>query len=282
MINNSNLNYTANLIQSVVQNNLPQPNTQSNIQISAAGPIRPNRRKSQNPITQAHNHQSNHHKSSNQSSHNTNSTVKLYTIGPPESRNRYSILNEIGNGAYGTVFLGIDNDVDLSVNAEILLANLNSVNGPNQITINKLNQIKEYKRLYGNKAGYLDSGQEKPYVAIKRLRVPQTDEGMPLSHIREIALLKQLENFTHPNVIRLLDVCTGKSTAMPNEIRLNLVFEYVEKDLDKLIKRQKETGCQLETFKIKDISKQMLEGLDFLHSHRIVHRDLKPQNILLR
>lgn len=26
---------------------------------------------------------------------------------------------------------------------------------------------------------------------------------------------------------------------------------------------------------------QMLNGIDFLHSHRIVHRDLKPQNILV-
>jgi cyclin-dependent kinase 6 len=26
---------------------------------------------------------------------------------------------------------------------------------------------------------------------------------------------------------------------------------------------------------------QMLEGVDFLHTHRVVHRDLKPQNILI-
>ena len=26
---------------------------------------------------------------------------------------------------------------------------------------------------------------------------------------------------------------------------------------------------------------QILNGVDFLHSHRIVHRDLKPQNLLI-
>jgi serine/threonine protein kinase len=26
---------------------------------------------------------------------------------------------------------------------------------------------------------------------------------------------------------------------------------------------------------------QILQGVDFLHSHRIVHRDLKPQNVLI-
>lgn len=27
--------------------------------------------------------------------------------------------------------------------------------------------------------------------------------------------------------------------------------------------------------------KEILSGVDFLHSHRIVHRDLKPQNLLV-
>ena len=31
----------------------------------------------------------------------------------------------------------------------------------------------------------------------------------------------------------------------------------------------------------QDITHQLLNGVDFLHSHRIVHRDLKPQNILI-
>ena len=132
------------------------------------------------------------------------STNKLFTIGPPNSKDRYSILNEIGNGAYGTVFLGLDNHADKDT-------------------------ILEYQKLYGQNTKKLciDNGIIKPYVAIKRLRVPQSDEGMPLSHVREIALLRQLEHFKHPNVIRLLDVCTGKSTSVPDEIRLNLIFEHV-------------------------------------------------------
>lgn len=27
--------------------------------------------------------------------------------------------------------------------------------------------------------------------------------------------------------------------------------------------------------------KEMIRGVDFLHTHRIVHRDLKPQNLLV-
>ena len=32
---------------------------------------------------------------------------------------------------------------------------------------------------------------------------------------------------------------------------------------------------------VQDMMYQLLQGLDFLHSHRVVHRDLKPQNILV-
>ena len=31
----------------------------------------------------------------------------------------------------------------------------------------------------------------------------------------------------------------------------------------------------------QDIAFQILDAVDFLHSHRIVHRDLKPQNLLI-
>lgn len=34
-------------------------------------------------------------------------------------------------------------------------------------------------------------------------------------------------------------------------------------------------------FVLQDMMYQLLQGLDFLHSHRVVHRDLKPQNILV-
>ena len=32
---------------------------------------------------------------------------------------------------------------------------------------------------------------------------------------------------------------------------------------------------------MKQMSKEILRGVEFLHSHRIIHRDLKPQNLLV-
>ncbi|KAJ4928446.1 hypothetical protein JOQ06_016238 [Pogonophryne albipinna] len=222
------------------------------------------------------------------------------------------------------------------------------------------------------------------FVALKRVRVQTAEEGMPLSTIREVAVLRQLEAFEHPNVVRLFDVCTVSRT--DRETKLTLVFEHVDQDLTTYLEKAPDPGVPPETIKhqaphsapvlfgpppptqsysdsrpttwslmkevllqesneleghqgaalphpqcssagpglgshppsssaivqastalfsgpIKggalcgvsrlfhygrhssqpraDMMYQLLQGLDFLHSHRVVHRDLKPQNILV-
>nr|QOY46758.1 cyclin-dependent kinase 6 [Ambystoma maculatum] len=115
------------------------------------------------------------------------------------------------------------------------------------------------------------------FVALKQVRVQTGEEGMPLSTIREVAVLRHLETFEHPNVVRLFDVCTVSRT--DRETKLTLVFEHVDQDLATYLDKVPEPGVPTET--IKDMMFQLLQGLDFLHSHRVVHRDLKPQNILV-
>ena len=40
------------------------------------------------------------------------------------------------------------------------------------------------------------------YVAMKRIRLSNSEEGMSMTAIREIALLKHLEKYEHPNIVR--------------------------------------------------------------------------------
>ena len=62
-------------------------------------------------------------------------------------------------------------------------------------------------------------------VALKKIRLTAEEEGMPSTAIREISLLKELQ---HINVVKLIEV-------MHSIKKLTLVFEFVDKDLKKII-----------------------------------------------
>ena len=103
-------------------------------------------------------------------------------------------------------------------------------------------------------------------VAMKRIRIQITQEGLPISTIREIAYLRQLDKYEHENVVKLLDVVTGPR--LPAEQSIILIFEYVDYDLHTYMKSQ---SGPLGTAKIVDLMGQMLTGVDFLHANRIIH-----------
>ncbi len=39
-------------------------------------------------------------------------------------------------------------------------------------------------------------------VALKRIKIVSTEDGMPVSTIREISMLKLLDSNAHPNIVR--------------------------------------------------------------------------------
>jgi len=48
-----------------------------------------------------------------------------------------------------------------------------------------------------------DRQTEGRFVAMKEVRVPlNSEEGIPMTTVREIGLLRQLDKFEHPNVVR--------------------------------------------------------------------------------
>ena len=106
------------------------------------------------------------------------------------------------------------------------------------------------------------------FVALKRIRLQPEDEGIPATTLREIAVQRQL---SHPNIVALLDVTHSDS-------RLYLVFEFVDKDLKKLMTQ---TQDLLSPALIRSYSFQLLAAIDYCHSRGVMHRDLKPHNILV-
>lgn len=148
------------------------------------------------------------------------------------------------------------------------------------------NNVDKYEELamigsgaYGTVFKARDRNNDGQMVALKKVRVPLVETGVPISILREVALLRQLQSFDHPNVVKLLDICHGHSSQQDKQFILFLVFEHVEQDLCTYLQNCPSPGLGPEI--IKDLMFQILTGVYFLHSNRIVHRDLKPANILV-
>lgn len=116
-------------------------------------------------------------------------------------------------------------------------------------------------------------------VALKKIKIPMTKDGVPTTILREISILRKLDDYNHPNIVKLLDVCHGKRLERENILYLHLIFEHVEQDLSTYLERCPPPGLCPD--RIREIIFLILKGVDFLHTHRVVHRDLKPQNVLV-
>ncbi|OJJ05472.1 hypothetical protein ASPVEDRAFT_44987 [Aspergillus versicolor CBS 583.65] len=125
-------------------------------------------------------------------------------------------------------------------------------------------------------------------VALKKIRLEAEDEGVPSTAIREISLLKEMND---PNIVRLLNIVHADGH------KLYLVFEFLDLDLKKYMEalpvseggrgRALPDGSSLSRnlglgdAMVKKFMAQLIEGIRYCHSHRVLHRDLKPQNLLI-
>ncbi|KAK8899174.1 hypothetical protein M9Y10_001476 [Tritrichomonas musculus] len=105
-------------------------------------------------------------------------------------------------------------------------------------------------------------------VALKQMRLEQEEEGIPVTAMREAALLR---NLNHPNILSVRDIICTKGS-------LTIVSEYLNFDLRKYLNL---THSGLEPALLKSYAFQLLCGICYLHSNRMMHRDMKPQNLLI-
>ncbi|KAF0760370.1 cyclin-dependent kinase 9-like [Aphis craccivora] len=132
------------------------------------------------------------------------------------------------------------------------------------------------KGSYGEVFKARDQNDPNVIVAIKKMITLREEEGFPVTSLREVRILKQLN---HDNVIKLIEVCHTKA-CKENKYRSTffLVFEFCEHDLAGLIANKE---IKFELADIKQFMKQLFDGLFYIHLNKILHRDLKSSNILV-
>ncbi|KAJ3842637.1 kinase-like domain-containing protein [Lentinula raphanica] len=111
-------------------------------------------------------------------------------------------------------------------------------------------------------------------VALKRILMHNEKEGMPVTALREIKILKALK---HDCIIDILDMFIVHSTHS-EPMSVYMVFPYMDHDLAGLLENER---VKLQPSQIKLYMKQLLEGTEYMHRNNILHRDMKAANLLI-
>ena len=150
-------------------------------------------------------------------------------------------------------------------------------------------------------------------MAIKKIGLGKAKEGVNVTALREIKLLKELHG---PHIVQLLDVfphkqnlslvgclqvahmthdgffcaaylpCTAQTLPANHKHELSeyvcalvgQVFEYMQTDLEVVIKDRSLTFSEGD---VKAYMQMVLQGINFCHKRWVLHRDIKPNNFLI-
>lgn len=121
--------------------------------------------------------------------------------------------------------------------------------------------------------------EKNTHVALKIVRSDKVYTGAAQD---EIKLLKRLcdetdENEGSKHILTLLDNFIHQG---PNGSHVVMVFEVLGENLLALIKKYEHRGIPI--IYVKQISKQLLLGLDYMHRQcGVIHTDIKPENVLM-
>ncbi|THV05309.1 kinase-like protein [Dendrothele bispora CBS 962.96] len=169
-------------------------------------------------------------------------------IGDTFSDGRYTVVRKLGWGHFSTVWLAKDSKMNRHVALKV-------VKSAPRYTETALDEIKLLQRLITSNT---------PPV------VPTASNPNP----------PPSPAHTHPgrsHVISFLDHFRHKG---PNGTHVCMVFEVLGENLLGLIKRHQNKGVPMPL--VKQIAKQILLGLDYMHRCcGVIHTDLKPENVLI-
>lgn len=118
-------------------------------------------------------------------------------------------------------------------------------------------------------------------VAIKQLINHSAKEGFPITALREITILKQLN---HKNILKINEIIhedpkvTNSSDLVTQRGCFYTVSPYMSSDLVGLLENP---NVNIELNQVKCLMKQLFTGIQYIHEQKFLHRDIKAANILI-
>ncbi|AMD19357.1 HBR456Cp [Eremothecium sinecaudum] len=164
---------------------------------------------------------------------------------------RYKLIQELGNGSFGSVTLA---------KAQFEISQINGKEG----TLMDQSIIPTIREENWN-------NKNKGLVAIKTMmtRLPTLND---YTRVREIKFILQIP--AHAHLVQIYELFIDDSL-----YQLHIVMECMEQNIYQLIKCRKRRVFSLPT--LRSVLSQILSGIRHIHAHNFYHRDIKPENILI-
>ncbi|AGO13223.1 AaceriAFR076Wp [[Ashbya] aceris (nom. inval.)] len=164
---------------------------------------------------------------------------------------RYKLIQELGNGSFGSVTLA---------KAQFEISQINGKEG----TLMDQSIIPTIREENWN-------NKNKGLVAIKTMmtRLPTLND---YTRVREIKFILQIP--AHAHLVQIYELFIDDSL-----YQLHIVMECMEQNIYQLMKCRKRRVFSLPT--LRSILSQILSGIRHIHAHNFYHRDIKPENILI-
>ncbi|CCF56351.1 hypothetical protein KAFR_0B00520 [Kazachstania africana CBS 2517] len=153
---------------------------------------------------------------------------------------------------------------------------------------NFANHYKEEKKLGQGTFGAVYKGihlETQRCVAMKKILINVDNDLFPITAQREITILKKLN---HKNIIKLLEMVYDlppdslNNQGSDDNNRSNkffyMILPYMVSDLAGILHNPR---INLTMAEIKNITLQVLEGINYIHCSKYMHRDIKTANILI-
>lgn len=195
-------------------------------------------------------------------------------IGDTFKNGAYRVLSRLGCGHFSTVWLCLDHT------RTVPHLSLPSSPAPDSTSaLESATAPASTSDAIPPPASRTPSPRSRPVHRIVALKIQKSAPDYTEAAKDEIKLLQAAtrnKSLGGRNVISLVDHFEHFG---PNGRHICLVFDVLGVSLLKLIKRFNHKGTPLPL--VRRISRHMLEGLHFLHTHvGIIHTDLKPENVL--
>ncbi|KAL4465901.1 hypothetical protein ABPG74_004138 [Tetrahymena malaccensis] len=168
--------------------------------------------------------------------------------------NKYQQIKSLGQGAYAEVY------------ACRYIGQQDKQQQIPSFTLDRLYQESKEKQKVGE------------LFAIKKFKDNgQNRLGLSMDNIREIRFMQQ---FNHPNIVKIVDVFILQNEVNQNEKSSNLMIVMpLCVPIHKLLEQKRIDSFKEDDFKC--MFKQILQGVQYLHENYILHRDIKWENLLI-